>query len=142
MTDRHHPEVSIGVLAQRTGCKAETIRYYERIGILAEPRRTSGRQRRYGLQHLMRLNFVRRARDLGFTLDEVRALLGLVDEGGHSCAEVEAVARGHLESVRVRIADLTAMEAVLEDMVARCAGGTVPDCPIIEALFREPQAKP
>ena len=138
MSDRHHAEVSIGVLAQRTGCKAETIRYYERIGMLPEPRRTPGRQRRYGLEHHMRLNFVRRARDLGFTLDEVRALLRLVDEGNHSCAEVEAVARRHLDSVRVRIADLRAMEAVLEDMVARCAGGTVPDCPIIEALFREP----
>ncbi len=88
----------------------------------------------------MRLNFIRRARELGFPLDEVRALLRLVDEGGHSCAEVETLARGHLDSVRVRIADLEAMEAVLADMATRCAGGTVPDCPIIEALFREPEA--
>ena len=88
----------------------------------------------------MRLNFIRRARALGFPLDEVRALLRLVDEDDHSCAEVEVLARGHLDSVRARIADLKAMEAVLEDMVARCAGGTVPDCPIIEALFREPEA--
>ena len=138
MTEDHHAEVSIGVLARRTGCKPETVRYYERIGILPEPRRTSGRQRRYGLEHLMRLNFVRRARELGFTLDQVRALLALVDEGNHSCAEIEALARGHLDSIRVRITDLRAMETVLEDMIARCAGGTVPDCPIVEALFREP----
>ena len=138
MTERHQAEISIGALAQRTGCKTETIRYYERIGILPQPRRTSGRQRRYGREPLMRLNFVRRARDLGFTLDEVRALLAMVDEGDHSCAEVEAVARRHLDSVRVRIADLRAMETVLDDMLARCAGGTVPDCPIIEALFHEP----
>lgn len=140
MSERHHSEVSIGALAARTGCKTETIRYYERIGIMPRPPRTSGGQRRYRIDHLMRLNFIRRARALGFPLDEVRALLRLVDEDDHSCAEVEVLARGHLDSVRARIADLKAMEAVLEDMVARCAGGTVPDCPIIEALFREPEA--
>ena len=140
MSERHHSEVSIGTLAARTGCKTETIRYYERIGIMPRPPRTSGGQRRYRIDHLMRLNFIRRARALGFPLDEVRALLRLVDEDDHSCAEVEVLARGHLDSVRARIADLKAMEAVLEDMVARCAGGTVPDCPIIEALFREPEA--
>lgn len=140
MSERQHSEVSIGALAARTGCKAETIRYYERIGIMPRPPRTSGGQRRYRIDHLMRLNFVRRARALGFPLDEVRALLRLVDEDDHSCAEVEVLARGHLDSVRARIADLKAMEAVLEDMVERCAGGTVPDCPIIEALFREPEA--
>ena len=137
MTEHHPPEISIGALAARTGCKAETVRYYERIGILPHPQRTAGGQRRYRLDHLMRLNFIRRARELGFTLDEVRALLRLVNEGDHSCVEVEAVARGHLDSVRARIANLKAMEAVLADMAARCAGGSVPDCPIIEALFRE-----
>ena len=140
MSERQHSEVSIGALAARTGCKAETIRYYERIGILPQPSRTAGGQRRYRRDHLMRLNFVRRARALGFPLDEIRALLRLVDEDDHSCAEAEVLARGHLDSVRVRIADLKAMEAVLDDMVERCAGGTVPDCPIIEALFREPEA--
>jgi MerR family mercuric resistance operon transcriptional regulator len=140
MAGRPPSEVSIGALAARTGCKAETIRYYERIGILPPPPRTPGGQRRYRRAHLMRLNFIRRARELGFALDEVRALLRLVDEGGHSCAEVETLARGHLDSVRVRIADLAAMEAVLAHILARCAGGTVPDCPIIEALFQEPAA--
>ena len=140
MTERPPSEISIGVLAARTGYKPETIRYYERTGILPKPPRTPGGQRRYRVDHLMRLNFIRRARELGFPLDEIRALLRLVDEHGHSCAEVEAVGRGHLDSVRTRIADLKAMEAVLEDMVEHCAGGTVPDCPIIEALFREPDA--
>ncbi len=131
------PRLAIGALAERTGCKVETIRYYERIGILPEPARNLGGQRRYADWHLKRLNFVRRARDLGFTLDDVRGLLRLVDEQGHSCAEVEAMAHRHLDAVRTRLADLRAMEAVLKETVARCAGGAVPDCPIIEALFHE-----
>ncbi|MEE8622708.1 MAG: helix-turn-helix domain-containing protein [Alphaproteobacteria bacterium] len=131
------PRLAIGALAERTGCKVETIRYYERIGILPEPARNLGGQRRYADWHLKRLNFVRRARDLGFTLDDVRGLLRLVDEQGHGCAEVEAMARRHLDAVRARLADLRAMEAVLKETVARCAGGAVPDCPIIEALFHE-----
>ncbi len=131
------PRLAIGALAERTGCKVETIRYYERIGILPEPARNLGGQRRYADWHLKRLNFVRRARDLGFTLDDVRGLLRLVDEQGHGCAEVESMARRHLDAVRARLADLRAMEAVLKETVARCAGGAVPDCPIIEALFHE-----
>ncbi len=131
-------DLAIGTLARLTGCKVETIRYYERIGILPEPPRNSGGQRRYRAWHLKRLNFVRRARDLGFTLADVRGLLRLVDEQDHSCEEVRTMALGHLEAVRARLADLEAMEAVLGEMVARCEGGKVPDCPIIDALYREP----
>ncbi len=137
MTASDAPRLAIGALAERTGCKVETIRYYERIGILPEPARNLGGQRRYAARHLKRLNFVRRARGLGFTLDDVRGLLRLVDEQGHSCAEVEAMAQRHLDAVRARLADLRAMEAVLKETVARCEGGAVPDCPIIEALFHE-----
>lgn len=132
------PDLAIGTLARLTGCKVETIRYYERIGILPEPPRNSGGQRRYRARHLKRLNFVRRARDLGFTLADVRGLLRLVDEQDHSCEEVRTMALGHLEAVRARLADLEAMEAVLGEMVARCEGGKVPDCPIIDALYRQP----
>ena len=132
------PDLAIGTLARLTGCKVETIRYYERIGILPEPPRNSGGQRRYRAWHLKRLNFVRRARDLGFTLADVRGLLRLVDEQDHSCEEVRTMALGHLEAVRARLADLEAMDAVLGEMVARCEGGKVPDCPIIDALYREP----
>ena len=131
------PDLAIGALARRTGCKVETIRYYERIGILPAPPRNSGGQRRYRAWHLKRLNFVRRARDLGFTLADVRGLLRLVDEQGHGCDEVRTMALGHLSAVRARLADLKAMEAVLDEMVARCEGGKVPDCPIIDALYRE-----
>ncbi|MFQ5955981.1 MAG: helix-turn-helix domain-containing protein, partial [Kiloniellales bacterium] len=115
-----------------------TIRYYERIGMLPAPERSAGGQRRYAIEHLKRLSFVRRARDLGFSLDEVRDLLGLADDGAQSCAEVEAMARAHLGGIRAKIANLRRLEAVLDDLVADCAGGTRPHCPIIETLFREP----
>ncbi len=128
------PRLPIGLLSQRTGCNIETIRYYERVGLLATPTRSSGGHRMYNESHLMRLSFVRRARDLGFTLDEVRALLRLADERGRPCAEARDVAAGHLADVRAKIADLRKMERVLRDMVASCADGTLPDCPVIEAL--------
>ena len=135
------PNLTIGTLARRTGCKVETIRYYEKIGVLPEPGRSSGGQRRYEPGHLKRLNFVRRARDLGFTLADVRGLLSFVDNQDHSCAEVQVIGTRHLEKVRARLADLRAMERVLDDMVARCQGGAVPDCPIIDALFDDDAAE-
>ena len=126
---------SIGEAARRSGVKVETIRFYERSGILAPPPRTAGGHRVYGADAVKRLNFVRRARALGFTLDQVRGLLALADERETSCAEVERLARAQLDQVRGRIDDLRRMEGVLDEMVARCAGGTVPECPILEALF-------
>jgi MerR family mercuric resistance operon transcriptional regulator len=129
--------MTIGVMARNTGCKVETIRYYERIGLLDEPLRSAGGHRHYGHAHLKRLSFIRRARDLGFPLDTVRALLGLSAPGDATCAEVEGLAAGHLAEVRAKIADLARLEAVLAELVARCRGGTVPECPIIEALYTE-----
>lgn len=127
--------MTIGELSKRTGCIIETIRYYERIGVMPAPPRTAGGHRIYDRDHLKRLNFVRRARALGFTLDQVRGLLALADERETSCAEVERLARAQLDQVRGRIDDLRRMDAVLDEMVARCAGGRVPECPILEALF-------
>ncbi len=129
------PHLPIGTLAKQTGCKVETIRYYENIGVLPPPARSSGGQRRYTINHLKRLNFVRRARALGFTLNEVRDLLRLVDGADYTCAEVEAVTLAHLGDVRTKIADLRKLERVLKDMASQCDGGTVPDCPVIDALF-------
>ncbi len=129
----------IGALSYRTGCNIETIRYYERIGLLAPPARSNGGYRLYGLGHLKRLHFIRRAREIGFTLDEVRTLLGLADQRNSRCAEVRGVAAGHLAEVRTKIADLKTIERVLISMVAQCAEGTLPNCPIIEVLFREPE---
>ncbi len=113
----------------------ETIRYYERIGILPAPPRGAGGHRIYDADHLKRLCFVRRCRELGFSLDDVRALLRLVDGGDYTCEEVRDMALAHLDAVRARIADLLAMERTLEDMTARCLGGEIPDCAIVEALF-------
>ena len=124
-----------GELAKRTGCNLETVRYYEKIGILPAPPRTEGGHRSYDLSHERRLRFILRARELGFTLDEVRALLCLADDRNAPCAEARDLAAAHLADVRAKIADLKSMERVLKDMVAQCADGTLPECPLIEILF-------
>src|SRR3970040_3147528 len=113
--------VAIGPLSKRTGCNIETIRYYERVGLLPTPARSPGGYRLYGDQHLKRLTFIRRARALGFSIDEVRTLLRLADERERSCARARVVAADHLEDVRAKIAGLKARERVLRDTVARCA---------------------
>ncbi|MGK6321058.1 MerR family transcriptional regulator [Sphingomonas sp. DT-204] len=126
--------LSIGDLARATGTKVETIRYYERIGLLPAPARTEGNYRSYGREHLGRLSFVRRARDLGFPLDQVRDLLGLADERDRSCEAVDAIARQHLAEVDRKIADLTALRSELAEVIGRCRRGTIADCRIIESL--------
>ncbi len=126
-----------GVVAARTGCHIETVRYYERIGLLPSPPRTEGGHRLYNEGLLRRLNFICRCRELGFTIKEVRDLLGLVDGGGYTCAEVKTITVDHLTSVRMKIADLRRLERVLKDMVAKCEEEEVPACPVIDALFRE-----
>jgi MerR family mercuric resistance operon transcriptional regulator len=122
-------------LARRTGCNLETVRYYEKVGLLPEPPRTATGYRSYDTAHERRLRFVLRARELGFSLDEIRELLRLVDERDQPCAEASAIAAAHLDDVRAKMADLKRMERVLRDVVAQCACGTRPECPLIEALF-------
>ena len=129
--------LTIGRLAAEAGVNLETIRYYERINLLPAPPRTAGNQRIYDPTHRQRLLFIRRARELGFSLDEIRELLRLVDERDQPCAEARAVAAAHLDDVRAKIADLKRMERVLKDVVAQCADGTLPECPLIETLFGE-----
>ena len=129
--------ISIGVLAKRTGCNIETIRYYEKIGLLPPPARSGAGHRIFDADQLRRLRFVRRARGLGFALDEVRALLRLADGRQQSCAQARSIAKSHLDDVRARIAHLKAMERVLRDTVRLCVDGTKPTCPIIEALSRD-----
>jgi len=124
-------------LARRTGANLETVRYYEKAGLLPEPPRMANGYRSYDTAHERRLRFVLRARELGFSLDEIRALLRLVDERDRPCAEVRSLAAIHLQDVRAKIADLKRMERVLKDVVAQCGDGTLPECPLIEALFRE-----
>jgi MerR family transcriptional regulator, mercuric resistance operon regulatory protein len=123
-----------GTLAARTGCNIETIRYYERVGLLPPPPRSAGGHRLYG-EGLVRLNFVRRSRDLGFSIEEIRELLRLVDGGTYTCREVEQLARDHVREIRSKIVDLRRLQRVFETMAAQCSGDAVPDCPIIDALF-------
>lgn len=133
---------TIGQLADATQTKVETIRYYERIGLLEEPARTAGNYRAYSADHLARLSFIRRSRDLGFTLEEVRALIGLADRKGHSCKEVDAIARRHLVDVERKIADLRALKRQLTSVVESCQRGVVDDCKILEALSPQQPVRP
>ena len=124
-----------GALAARTGCNIETIRYYERVSLLPPPPRSAGGHRLYGEGLIRRLNFVRRSRDLGFSIEEIRELLRLVDGGTYTCREIEQLARDHVREIRSKIADLRRLQRVFETMAAQCSGDAVPDCPIIDALF-------
>jgi len=124
-----------GDLARATGCNLETIRYYEKIGIMPDPPRNTNGYRSYDDAHVRRLKFVMRSRDLGFALEEVRGLLGLVDDQSRTCAEVQIIAEDHLTDVRAKIADLKRIERVLSDTVARCTGDAAPECAVIDALL-------
>jgi MerR family mercuric resistance operon transcriptional regulator len=132
MTNRD--SISIGVLSKRAGVNVETIRYYERVGLLPSPPRSAGGYRIYSSAHADRLQFVRRARGLGLSLHEVRRLLSLADQNSSSCAKVHDLAAHHLADVRGRIADLKRMERVLSRLVRACAKGELPNCPLLEAL--------
>jgi MerR family mercuric resistance operon transcriptional regulator len=142
ISDPRARPLAIGEVADRTGVNLETIRYYERAGLLPSPPRTAGGHRQYGKTHVKRLNFIRRARGLGFTIEEIRALLRFSDERQQPCAKARDLAAGHLEEIRTKISDLRSMEKVLREMVARCDNDTSQDCPLIEALFRERSFRP
>jgi Cu(I)-responsive transcriptional regulator len=126
---------SIGALAEATATKVETVRYYERIGLLPEPGRTRSTYRSYGADHLARLSFIRRARDLGFTLDQVRQLLGLANSRDSDCCQVDAIAQDHLTDIDQKIADLKSLRRELRDLIGQCQRGTIADCKIIDALL-------
>lgn len=121
-------------LARRTGCNLETIRYYERIGMLPDPPRTAAGYRIYDDDHVSRLRFILRSRELGFSIEEIRGLLHLVDGGNQTCAEVKERTERHLIDVRSKIADLRRIERVLSATAAKCSGDDVPQCPVLEAL--------
>lgn len=126
--------MQIGELARATSTKVETIRFYEKIGLLSEPGRTSSNYRDYGRPHLARLSFVRRARDLGFTLDQIRELLALSDDRDQSCSAVDIVARAHLAQIDQKIADLRSLRRELDELIGQCTQGSISECRIIEAL--------
>lgn len=127
--------IGIGALSNRTGCNIETIRYYEKIGLMPMPERTSGGHRTYLSEQIKRLSFILRGRQLGFSIGEIRALLGVVDGGVLSCADVQSITEQHLRDVREKIADLRKLERTLATTVSQCSGTEVPECPVIDALY-------
>lgn len=130
--------LSIGTIARDTCCTVPTIRYYEEIGLLPAAARTDGGQRHYGEATVRRLTFIRRCRDFGFSIEQVRELVGLVDQPDRPCVEVRDIASVHLEAVRTKLAELKALEASLSSFVescnTACAGGATVDCTILEDL--------
>ena len=126
--------LAIGALAKRTGTKVQTIRYYEQIGLMPEPGRTEGGQRRYGDGELDRLAFIRHARQLGFGLDAIRELLDLSDHPDRPCAEADAIARRQLRQVEQRMARLEMLKVELERMIVACSGGRTADCRVLTVL--------
>lgn len=124
----------IGALSTRAGVNIETIRYYERIGLLPAPPRTEGRHRVYDQSHARRLGFVRRSRELGFALDDIRTLLELAERGEEACAETKEVMLRHLADVRGKIASLKKLDRALGQMTTACQPGRQRSCPIIDAL--------
>lgn len=124
-------------LARRTGCNLETIRYYERIGLMPDPPRTAAGYRVYGASHVSRLRFILRARELGFPIEELRSLLSMVDGHDYTCGDIQAMTVAHLKSVRDRIRDLQRLERTLSAIAERCSGDAVPECPIIDEMLGE-----
>lgn len=127
-------EITIGEAARRSGVKVPTIRYYEQIGLLPQPPRTTSNRRLYGSADLSRLAFIRHARELGFEIEAIRTLLQLQESPGQSCAAVDKIAKARLAEVAQRIASLLALKAELERMIRSCKRGRVAECRIIEVL--------
>lgn len=131
--------ISIGTLADLTGCKVVTVRYYEQIGVLPEPSRSTGGHRVYDRHHLERLMFIRKARELGFPLETVRGLLALSERSDDApCAEVDKMAAARLREVKAKIADLRALEATLERLLKQCGHTTIDECRILDAFRVSP----
>lgn len=126
---------TIGALSKATGVNIETIRYYERVGLVPKPRRSDGGRRIYGETDRKRLTFVRRCRELGFPLDDIRGLLDLAAAESRLCRDVKNKTKDHLQAVRGKIAELKRMEATLVELTNSCNGGDSPDCPILDRLL-------
>jgi MerR family transcriptional regulator, mercuric resistance operon regulatory protein len=134
ITSSRAENLPIGELSKRSGVNIETIRYYERIKMLPAPPRTASGRRIYAVPDLRLLAFIRRSRELGFSLDEIRALLRLGAPGKASCSEVKAIAARHLHDIRAKISDLAKLERLLAKTISRCSGNKVPDCPVLDIL--------
>lgn len=126
--------MNIGEAARASGVSAKMIRHYESIGLFREPARSEAGYRVYGERELHLLRFIRHSRDLGFSLEQIRALLGLWQDRARSSQDVRALAQAHLAEVEAKLAELQAMKATLQDLVRSCHGDARPDCPILDSL--------
>ncbi|GJL83579.1 MAG: MerR family transcriptional regulator [marine bacterium B5-7] len=135
----HKETFSVGVLASHAGCNIETVRYYENEKLMPAPPRTEGGHRQYSEDHLKRLYFIRRCRELGFPIDQVREMLKIIDEPNHTCGEVKGLTMLQMRQVQEKIDDLTRLMKALSDIFSQCDGGgyTIDNCPIIQALYRD-----
>lgn len=125
---------TIGRVSIATGCKVQTIRYYEGIGLIPPPDRSEGNQRVYNPEHIERLRFVKHARELGFPISAIRDLLSLSDDPDQPCGAADSIARDQLAQVEQRLERLESLKTELERMIEHCDGGRIRDCRIIEVL--------
>ena len=126
--------LSIGLLSKRSGVKIPTIRYYESVGIISAPTRSTGNQRRYTADDLRRLNFIKHARDLGFSIESIRELIELSDHSELSCGDADTIAKNQLAEVRAKINKLKKLERELSRIASTCEADKVKDCYVIQAL--------
>jgi MerR family transcriptional regulator, mercuric resistance operon regulatory protein len=124
-------------LAGETGCNIETIRYYEKIGLLPLPKRTENGYRIYNSDDVRRLAFIMRLRELGFTIEQTRGLLTLVDGHDYTCREVHQITLAHIDDIKAKARDLKKIQKTLVGMAEECSRGEVPDCHVIEVLYGE-----
>lgn len=129
--------ITRGVLAKRSGCNIETIRYYEKIELLPPPLRNQGGHRLYRDADQRRLRFIMRSRELGFSIDEIRSLLSMVNSGDYTCGEIHELTLTHLDSVQQKITDLVRLKRTLDGIAQQCAADAVPECPVIDALWED-----
>lgn len=147
MPDQQEAALTIGALADRSGCSVPTIRYYEDIGLLSKPRRQPNGHRVYAGADVQRLTFIRRCRDFGFAIEQVRDFMALYLDDQRDCTEARDLAQGHLNAVQQKLAELRALESSLTGMVqsctARCAGGVASRCTIFSEIIEPvPTAMP
>ncbi len=137
MEQASHPPLSIGGVSARTGCKVETIRYYEKVGLIDPPERTASGYRQYRREHVDRIAFIRRCRELGFSLLQIDALLAIAsDAANHTRAEVKHLVHQHIDEIERKISDLQKLSAALRELDEHCDGApaSASDCPILNAL--------
>ena len=126
--------LTIGQVANEAGINIETIRYYERLGLISEPPRTESGYRIFSPEVVHRIRFIKRSQDLGFTLTEIHKLLTLTDSEIYSCWEVQQFASQKLEEIEIKIRDLQNIKSILQDLLSKCSEGPMNVCPIIERL--------